>query len=97
MRYLPAYPPSAALLLAALLLAGPVAARSDAQPAGTQALQSASEADGLTTGSIGQGLAEKRKRQFKDCMDIWEPATHMTKRQWRRTCTNNTLDELPNL
>jgi hypothetical protein len=21
-----------------------------------------------------------------DCMAIWEPATHMTKQQWRRTC-----------
>lgn len=26
-----------------------------------------------------------------ECMAIWEPATHMTKEEWRRTC-RRTLD-----
>jgi hypothetical protein len=26
-----------------------------------------------------------------ECMAIWEPATHMTKAEWRRTC-RRTLD-----
>jgi hypothetical protein len=93
MRYLPTLP-SATLLIAALLLAAPVSARSDEQSASPQAAET--DADGVTTGSIGGTQAEKRKKQFDDCMAIWDPGTHMTKRQWRRTCTN-TLDELPNL
>jgi hypothetical protein len=83
-------------LIAALLLAAPVHARSDAQGAGADAAASATETDGLTTGTIGVTPGEKRKKQFEDCMAIWEPATHMTKRQWRRTC-NSQIDEFPDL
>jgi hypothetical protein len=30
---------------------------------------------------------KKRAAQYLDqCMQDWEPATHMTKQEWRRTC-----------
>jgi hypothetical protein len=50
----------------------------------------------LTTGSIDASAREKKQKQFDDCMAIWDPGTHMTKKQWRRTCSN-TLEELPDL
>ena len=81
-----------AVLIAALFVAAPAHARSDAQGAGTDTATS----EPLTTGTIGVTPAEKRKKRFEDCMAIWEPATHMTKRQWRRTC-NSQLDEFPDL
>jgi hypothetical protein len=98
MRTLHARFASFAVLIAALLLAAPVHARSDAQGAGASAATSepATETDDLTTGSIGLTPAEKRQERFEDCMAIWEPATHMTKRQWRRTC-NSQFDEFPDL
>ena len=40
--------------------------------------------DSITTGSVYvEPTADQR---MADCMAIWEPATHMTKQQWRRTC-----------
>jgi hypothetical protein len=87
----------AGLTITALLLAAPAAARSTAQAGetSTPASDYASEADELTTGSI-LTPAQQRKKRFDDCMAIWEPATHMTKREWRRTC-NSQLDEEPSL
>ena len=87
------------VLIAALLLAAPVHARSDARQRRRERRQRASPrltTDSLTTGTIGRSPAEKRERRFEDCMNIWEPATHMTKRQWRRTCKSQLIEE-PNL
>jgi hypothetical protein len=76
--------------LALCLLAGPVLARSpDSGP-------QAPKAEDLTTGSIDASTREKKQKQFDDCMAIWDKGTHMTKKQWRRTCSN-TLEELPDL
>jgi hypothetical protein len=86
--------PTFALLaaLAATLVAGPAHARSlEPQPDAQTP-----KADAVTTGSV-EGPRDKKKRRFEDCMAIWEPATHMTKRQWRRTCTNMYDDAVPNL
>ena len=91
-----------AVLIAALALAAPAHARSESQAAAagtttpSATASDTTDMDGLTTGSIGVTPAEKRQRQFDDCMNIWEPATHMTKRQWRRTCKRQ-VDEVPNL
>jgi hypothetical protein len=93
MRNLLATSATSAFLIAALALAGPVHARSGAT---TTDAGSNAAADSLTTGSIGTSQTEKRQRQFDDCMAIWEPATHMTKKQWQRTCRSS-LEELPNL
>jgi len=97
MRFLHALSASAALLSAALLLAAPVAARSAAQAGEVSAPESdyATEAENLTTGSI-KTPAQQRQKRFEDCMAIWEPATHMSKREWRRTCKSQ-LREFPNL
>jgi uncharacterized protein (DUF779 family) len=103
MRYSHTRPASLALLIAALLAVGSVEARSNAQTADTGAQMSepapdrATGANDVTTGAIDLTPAEKRKKQFEDCMAIWDPSTHMTKKQWRRTCNNTTEDELPNL
>ena len=38
----------------------------------------------VTTGSIN--LDPTPEQRMADCMAIWEPRTHMTKKEWRRTC-----------
>jgi hypothetical protein len=75
--------------LAVSLAAGPAQARSPEAQADTQA----PNADDLTTGSVAP---DKKKRRLEDCMAIWEPATHMSKKEWRRTCDRQ-LDESPDL
>jgi hypothetical protein len=94
MRYSHALP----ALLIAVLLAGPVEARSAAQAAdtSTQSKPDPAGIDALDTGSVALAPAEDRKKRFNDCMAIWDRATHMTKREWRRTC-NSQLDDVPNL
>jgi len=77
--------------LAATLVAGPVYARSPEAQADAQT----PKADDLSTGTIDAAPRSKEKR-LEDCMAIWEPATHMSKKEWRRTC-NSQLDEFPNL
>ena len=44
----------------------------------------------VTTGSIN--LDPTPAQRMADCMAIWEPRTHMTKSEWRRTC-KTTLKE----
>jgi hypothetical protein len=44
----------------------------------------------VTTGSIN--LDPTPEQRMADCMAIWEPRTHMTKNEWRRTC-KTTLKE----
>ena len=72
---------SISISIAAALLLG-TAAIADPAPAPTD--KAAGAADSITTGSVYvEPTAEQR---MADCMAIWEPATHMTKQQWRRTC-----------
>lgn len=89
-----------ALLTAAVfagLAVGPATAREPDASATTSvpATDPVPATDGVTTGSI-RGPTESREKRLEDCMAIWEPATHMTKKQWQRTCVNQ-LDEEPNL
>ena len=44
----------------------------------------------VTTGSVN--LDPTPEQRMADCMAIWEPRTHMTKNEWRRTC-KTTLKE----
>jgi hypothetical protein len=44
----------------------------------------------VTTDSIN--LDPTPAQRMADCMAIWEPRTHMTKNEWRRTC-KTTLKE----
>jgi hypothetical protein len=72
---------SICISIAAMLLLG-TAAIADPAPATTD--KAPGEPDSITTGSVYvEPTAEQR---MADCMAIWEPATHMTKQQWRRTC-----------
>jgi hypothetical protein len=79
-----------AAVLAGWLLAAPAIARPP------ESGEQAPAAENLTTGSVDQRARDKQKKRFEDCMAIWDPGTHMTKKQWRRTC-NTTLDEVPSL
>jgi hypothetical protein len=58
------------------------AAVAEPRPAPDAAQQPAS--DTVTTGSVN--VERSMDQRMKDCMDVWEPRTHMTKQQWRRTC-----------
>ena len=42
------------------------------------------ETPAVTTGSINR--EQTAAQRMADCMAIWEPRTHMTKKEWRRTC-----------
>jgi len=77
--------------VAACLLATAVVADPAATPSTTT---DATKPSGMTTGSVN--VEESSKKQLADCMAIWEPRTHMTRQQWRRTCKSS-LDDLPNL
>ena len=43
------------------------------------------------------GDMTKQQRDFKDCLDTWDKGTHMTKKEWRRSCerTIRVYPELP--
>ena len=43
------------------------------------------------------GDMTKQEKDFKDCLDTWDKGTHMTKKEWRRTCERTIRDypELP--
>ena len=64
-----------------------------AAPAGASKAADApvgTDAPAVTTGTIN--LDPTPAQRMADCMAIWEPRTHMTKQQWRRTC-KTTLQE----
>jgi hypothetical protein len=42
------------------------------------------DAPGLSTGSVQPGKTDDER--MRECMAIWDPGTHMTKQQWRRSC-----------
>jgi hypothetical protein len=74
--------------IAACLLATPVFA----EPAATDAITTdAAKPDvdetGVTTGSVN--VEDSAKKRMDDCMAIWEPRTHMSKAEWRRTCKSS--------
>ena len=39
-----------------------------------------------STEAVASGDMTKKQRDFKDCMESWDKGTHMTKKEWRRTC-----------
>lgn len=51
------------------------------------ATKAADTVAGMTTGSVN--IEDKAKKQLADCMAIWEPRTHMSKSEWRRTCKSS--------
>jgi hypothetical protein len=76
-----------ALLISATALADPGTSATASNPAGST---SSTATTTTTTGSIN--LDPSPEQRMKDCMAIWDPGTHMTKQQWRRTC-KTTLGE----
>jgi len=77
-------------ILFALVAISPTAATQTA-PAGRT--PPPAQSDDLTTGSIQLTEKQEKKRQFEECMALWDRDTHMTTRQWRRTCQRQ-LDEI---
>lgn len=69
-----------------IVLAGAISmsAAAFADPAASVDATKATEAPAVTTGSIN--LEQTAAQRMADCMAIWEPRTHMTKKEWRRTC-----------
>jgi hypothetical protein len=64
------------------------------RPAGAQSGgQSAATGPSSSTAPSRPGGGGKT---LADCMAFWEPATHMTKAEWRTTCLR-TLKEYPDL
>jgi uncharacterized lipoprotein YajG len=53
----------------------------------------ATVSDDVTTGSIQLTEKQQKTKQFEECMALWDRDTHMTTRQWRRTCRRQ-LDEI---
>ena len=78
-----------ALLISVTALADPGTSATTNNPAET----TPSATTTTTTGSIN--LDPSPEQRMKDCMAIWDPGTHMTKQQWRRTC-KTTLGEFMN-
>jgi hypothetical protein len=79
-----------ALLVSATALADPGTSAAANNPADTTPSTATAT---TTTGSIN--LDPSPEQRMKDCMAIWDPGTHMTKQQWRRTC-KTTLGEFMN-
>ena len=84
--------PFIAALFAVAIAAAPLpgyatSATQPAQEAQAAPVERAADAtsDPVTTGSVIPEPPTRQKR-IDDCMAIWEPATHMTKSQWMRTC-----------
>jgi hypothetical protein len=75
-----------------IILAGAItmSAVALADPAASVDATKAAETPAVTTGSID--LDPPAAQRMADCMAIWEPRTHMTKKEWRRTC-KTTLQE----
>jgi hypothetical protein len=70
-----------ALSMSAVAFADPAVSVDATKPA---------EATATTTGSIYREPTDAQR--MADCMAIWEPRTHMTKQQWRRTCKMSLKD-----
>jgi hypothetical protein len=56
-----------------------------------------SSADATRQGSNAKAIARSEPsrdidQRMKECMAMWEPRTHMTKQQWRRTCKTLLVD-----
>lgn len=77
-------------ILFALVAISPAAAT---QTAPANSTPPPAQSDDLTTGSIQLTEKQEKKRQFEECMALWDRDTHMTTRQWRRTCQRQ-LDEI---
>jgi hypothetical protein len=75
---------SCAWLMSATALANPDTAADPAK---------AADAPAVTTGSVD--VEPSFEQRMQECMAIWEPRTHMTKSEWRRSC-KTTLKSLTN-
>ncbi len=64
-----------------------------------RATDSSTDPTALSSGGssrLGDNRQGAAGATIEDCMKVWEPATHMTKDEWRRTCAR-TLTEYPDI
>ncbi len=78
---MPRFAKTLTVILAGALSMSAVALADPAVPADAT---KATESPAVTTGSVNR--EQTAAQRMADCMAIWEPRTHMTKQQWRRTC-----------
>ncbi len=73
-----------------LAIAGPLLicapAMADPGTSATANNPAASTPSGTTTTTGSISTEPTFEQRMADCMAIWDPGTHMTKQQWRRTC-----------
>jgi hypothetical protein len=73
----------------------PLTGRPEGQPIAPQS-PSASELGSGGTARVDNSRQGAAGHSLESCMEVWEPATHMTKEQWRETC-ERTLTQGPEL
>ena len=50
----------------------------------------------LTGSEAATSAGRTKEQRFKDCMETWDKDTHMTKKEWRRTC-KDTIKDYPEI
>lgn len=64
-------------------------------PAGGQETTSAPAVPHAQDSTVGLGNYHRATKEEKlaSCMDLWDPATHMTKKRWRAVCKRVQTDD----
>lgn len=63
------------------------------ESARSQVFSAPAKSRGEASPESALALKQEEARELSDCEDRWEAATHMTKKQWSRTC-RRVLDRL---
>ena len=50
----------------------------------------------LTASEAATGGGMTKEQRFKDCMETWDKDTHMTKKEWQRSC-EDTIKDYPEI
>jgi hypothetical protein len=76
------------LFLGVLIACGVVYAQTGEQPSAALQPKNSSDVAAPTVGKVEtpEQIKERGKAWFRQCMQDWDTATHMTKAEWERTC-----------
>ena len=50
----------------------------------------------LTGSEAATSAGRTKEQRFKDCMETWDKDTHMTKKEWQRSC-EDTIKDYPEI
>jgi hypothetical protein len=81
---MPRFAKTLTIILAGAISVSAVALADPASSVDATKATETSETPAVTTGSVNR--EQTAAQRMADCMAIWEPRTHMTKKEWRRTC-----------